>query len=57
MEWFETFRQGTETAKQAQVLVAMVDKLLTDPGLDQRVSQLKQGFDALLLRAFLGQPC
>jgi len=53
MEWLDTFRQGTEAAKQAQALVATVDKLLTDHGIDQRVSQLKQRFDALLLRLFL----
>ncbi len=53
MEWFETLRQGTEAAKQAQALVAMADKLLTDHGLEQRVPQLKKGFDALLLRVFL----
>ena len=53
MEWFETLRQTTEAVKQTQALVAMMDKLSADPGLEQRVSQLKQGFDALLLRAFL----
>ena len=53
MEWLDTFRQATEAAKQAQALVATVDKFLTDPELDQRVAKLKQGFDALLLRAFL----
>lgn len=53
MEWLDTFRQGTEAAKQAQALVATVDKLLTDHGLEQRVPQFKQGFDALLLRLFL----
>ena len=30
-----------------------MDKFLTDHGIEQRVSQLKQGFDALLLRLFL----
>jgi len=53
MEWFKTLGQATEAAKQTQALVAMVDKLSTDPGLEQRVSLLKQGFDALLLWAFL----
>lgn len=53
MEWLDTFRQATEAAKQAQALIAKVDKLSTDPGIEQRVAQLKQGFDALLLRAFL----
>jgi len=52
MEWLDTFRQGSEAAKQAQALVATLDKFLTDHGIEQRVSQLKQGFDALLLRAF-----
>ena len=53
MEWFETFHEVSEAAKQAQALVASVDKLLTDHGLEQRVPQLKKGFDAFLLRAFL----
>jgi hypothetical protein len=53
MEWFETFHEVSEAANQAQVLVAAVDKLLTDHGLEQRVPQLKKGFDAFLLRAFL----
>jgi hypothetical protein len=53
MEWFETFHEVSEAAKQAQVLVAMVDKLLADHGLEQEMSHLKQGFDALLLRAFI----
>jgi hypothetical protein len=53
MEWFGTFHEVSEAAKQAQTLVASVDKLLTDHGLEQRVPQLKKGFDAFLLRAFL----
>ena len=53
MEWFETFRQITEAAKQTQTLIGMVDKPLTELRLEQRASQLKQGVDALLLRAFL----
>jgi len=53
MEWLETFRQATEAAKQAQALITKVDKLSTDPEFEQRVAELQQGFDALLLRAFL----
>jgi hypothetical protein len=53
MEWFETFRQITEAAKQGQALITRADKLLTDHTLEQQVSQFKLGFDALLLRAFL----
>jgi hypothetical protein len=53
MEWLDTFRQGTEATKQAQILVAMVDKFLTDHELEEQASQFKQGFDALLLRIFL----
>jgi len=53
MEWFETFRQITEAAKKTQTLIGMVDKSLTELRLEQRASQLKQGVDALLLRAFL----
>jgi len=53
MEWLETFRQSTEAAKQVQALVATVDKFLMDHEIEQQVSQFKQGFDALLLRASL----
>jgi hypothetical protein len=52
-EWLETLRQATEAAKQTQALVVMVDKLATDPGLEQRVTQLNRGLNALLQRAFL----
>ena len=51
-EWFETLRQGTEAAKQAQALVGLMDKLLTDHGIDQGALQLKQGFNELLLWVF-----
>ena len=53
MEWFETFRQSTEAAKQGQALITRADKLLTDHTLEQQASQFRLGFDALLLRAFL----
>ena len=53
MEWLEAFRQATEAAKQAQALIAKVDKLSTDPEFERRVAELQQGFDALLLRTFL----
>ena len=41
MEWFETFRQITEAAKQGQALITRADKFLTDHTLEQQVSQFK----------------
>ena len=52
-DYIDIANQATEAAKQTQTLVGMVDKLSSDPGLKQRALQLKQGLDALLLRAFL----
>ena len=53
-DYIDIVNQATEAAKQAQTLVGMVDKLSSDPGLEQRALQLKQGLDALLLRVFVG---
>jgi len=52
-DYITIVKQATETVKQAQTLVAMVDKLSSDLSLAQRLSQLKEGVDTVFLRAFL----
>ena len=57
MEWLDTFRQATEAAKQAQALIAKVDKLSTDPGFDQQVAKLKQDLMRCCSGPSSGPPC
>ncbi len=52
-DYITIVKQATETVKQAQVLLSLVDKLSAGPGVEYRLSQLKKGIDALFLRAFL----
>jgi hypothetical protein len=52
-DYITIVKQATETVKQTQTMLAMVDKLSAGPGLQYRMSQLKRGIDAVFMRAFL----
>ncbi len=53
-DYITIVKQASETVRQAQTLLAMVDRLSEDPGLASRLSQLQKGVDAMLLKVLLG---
>ncbi len=53
-DYITIVKQASETVRQAQTLLAMVDKLSEGPGFASRLSQLQNGVEVMLLKALLG---